>query len=146
MTETKNLDQSEKPAQFEIRHLYIKDLSFESPYSPEIFMQKWEPVATIDLQHMHTKLNESDYEVCVFMTITVKIQEKEAYIAEVKQAGIFSVRNFKEENLKHFLNVYCPEMLFPYLREAISNMVVKAGFAPLYIAPVNFEAIFRKNN
>ena len=135
--------ESDKP-QFEMQHVYVKDISFESPYAPEIFQQKWEPKVSIDLNQEHKVLSSEAHEVALMMTVTVKLGDKEAYIAEVKQAGIFTVRNFRDDQLDHFLQVFCPDLLYPYLRESISNLVIKGGFAPLYIAPVNFEALFRK--
>ena len=143
---TENADkktESDKP-QFELQHVYVKDISFESPYAPEIFQQKWEPKVSIDLNQEHKVLSPEAHEVALMMTVTVKLGEKEAYIAEVKQAGIFTVRNFSKDQLEHFLQVFCPDLLYPYLRESISNLVIKGGFAPLYVAPVNFEALFRK--
>ena len=89
-------------------------------------------------------MSQEAHEVALMMTVTVKLGDKEAYIAEVKQAGIFTVRNFSNDQLDHFLQVFCPDLLYPYLRESISNLVIKGGFAPLYVAPVNFEALFRK--
>ncbi|NRA46415.1 MAG: protein-export chaperone SecB [Oligoflexales bacterium] len=135
--------ESDKP-QFEMQHVYVKDISFESPYAPEIFQQKWEPKVSIDLNQEHKILSQEAHEVALMMTVTVKLGDKEAYIAEVKQAGIFTVRNFSNDQLDHFLQVFCPDLLYPYLRESISNLVIKGGFAPLYVAPVNFEALFRK--
>lgn len=143
---TGNVDkqtESDKP-QFEMQHVYVKDISFESPYAPEIFQQKWEPKVSIDLNQEHKVLSQEAHEVGLMMTVTVKLGDKEAYIAEVKQAGIFTVRNFNQEQLDHFLQVFCPDLIYPYLRESISNLVIKGGFAPLYIAPVNFEALYRK--
>ena len=137
---------SDKAPQFEVLQLYVKDSSFESPSAPEIFTQKWQPKAHLEINHELKTIAKDQYEVNLTLTVNVDLEDKKAYIVEVSQAGIFSVKNFSQEQLNHFLHVYCPEILFPYLRECITNLVVKGGFAPLYIAPVNFEAIFRKKN
>lgn len=135
---------TEQQPQFELKHIYVKDISFESPRSPEIFQKEWEPKVSIDLSTQAQNLSEQAYEVSLMVTVTAKADDKEAYIAEAKQAGIFMVRNFSKDQLDHFLNVYCPNLLYPYIRETLSNLIIKGGFAPLYLAPVNFDALYQQ--
>jgi len=135
---------TEQQPQFELKHIYVKDISFESPHSPEIFQKEWEPKVSIDLSTQAQELSEQAYEVALMVTVTAKAGEKEAYITEAKQAGIFMVKNFSKEQLDHFLNVYCPNLLYPYVRETVSNLIIKGGFAPLYLAPVNFDALYQQ--
>ncbi|MCB9229640.1 MAG: protein-export chaperone SecB [Deltaproteobacteria bacterium] len=130
--------------QFELKHIYIKDLSFESPQSPEIFQKEWNPAISVDLSCESRKFSEEGYEVSLQVTVTAKDNEHDVYIAEAHQAGIFLARNFEKEQLNHFLNVYCPSLLFPYLRESISGLVTRGGFTPIYLAPVNFDLLFQQ--
>jgi preprotein translocase subunit SecB len=131
-------------AEFALQHLYVKDISFEAPKSPEVFSSKWEPETHVELATQSTRVSEKIYEVVLTITVTTKTQDSPAYIVEVEQAGIFMVNNFSAAQLEHFLAVYCPTMLFPYIREVVSGMIVKGGFAPLYLAPFNFEDLFRQ--
>lgn len=131
-------------AQFELQHIYTKDVSFEAPFAPEIFQNTWEPKVSMDLQQECKDLNSESSEVSLMITVTAKVKEKIAFIAEVKQSGIFIIKNFTGEQKKQFLNVFCPNLLYPYVRESISSLVVRGGFAPLYITPVNFEALYQQ--
>jgi preprotein translocase subunit SecB len=130
--------------EFALQHLYVKDISFEAPKSPEIFSTKWEPETHVELATQSRALNEKIYEVSLTITINCKSEGASVYIVEVEQAGIFMVNNFSAAQLEHFLAVYCPTMLFPYSREVISSLIVKGGFAPLYLAPFNFEDLYRQ--
>lgn len=135
------MSQQQPQPQFSIQRLYIKDASFESPQAPQIFLQEWQP--QLDL-HLDTQANEIDpetREVILTVTVTVKVSEKVAFLAEVKQAGIFTVKGFAAEQLPQVLGAFCPNILYPYACEAISNLVAKGGFPPLYLSPVNFEAL-----
>lgn len=142
-------------ANFQLNHVYIKDLSFEVPQGAMIFQKKWQPKVHVDLSTPIEQLSGEVFEVSVFVTVTVQAMEEGqerqadddknknvAYIAEAKQAGIFTAKNHTPEHLEHFLNVYCPNMLFPYLRETVSNMIVKGGFSPIYLAPIDFESLY----
>lgn len=130
-----------KPS-YELQHLYVKDLSFEAPNTPEIFQREWDPKVNIDLSTKTRELAAGVYELVLMTTVTVTVADKNAYIAEVQQAGIFAVQNFSPDQLGHFLAVHCPTLLFPYVREVISSQILRGGFAPLYLAPVNFEALY----
>lgn len=133
-------DQLEK--QFAIQKLYVKDLSFETPNSPNIFTQRWEPKVEFNLESRAQMLQENLYEVVLTVTITVKLGEMTAYLVEAAQAGIFSIQGFVREELEPLLGIYCPNILFPYAREVVSDLSLKGGFMPMLLPPVNFEAIY----
>lgn len=133
-------DQPEK--QFAIQKLYVKDLSFETPNSPNIFTQRWDPQVEFNLSSHVQTLQEHLYEVVLTVTITVKIKEMTAYLIEAAQAGIFSIQGFGREELEPLLGIYCPTILFPYVREVVSDLSLKGGFMPMLLPPVNFEAIY----
>ncbi|MBN2700712.1 MAG: protein-export chaperone SecB [Methylothermaceae bacterium] len=133
-------DQPEK--QFAIQKLYIKDLSFETPNSPNIFTQRWEPQVEFNLSNKAQSLQDNLYEVVLTVTVTVKLEETTAYLVEVAQAGIFNVQGFGEEELEPLLEIYCPNVLFPYAREVVTDLSGKGGFMPMILPPVNFEAIY----
>lgn len=129
---------------FGIQRIYVKDLSFEAPNAPSIFREKWEPKVEIDLQTRSSQLEEGIYEVVLSVTSTVKIEDKIAFLTEVQQAGIFTIRNFADEQLNHLLGSFCPSIIFPYARESITDAVTRGGFPQLYLAPINFDAIYQQ--
>lgn len=136
---------SEKTApqqRFEIQRLYIKDLSLESPMTPHVFREQLQPETNIDLNVTSTPLEESHYEVVLRATITMKKEEKSIFILEVKYAGIFHIAGFQAEQMEHMLRAYCPNILFPYVREVVSHMTTQATFPPVHLSPINFDAIF----
>jgi preprotein translocase subunit SecB len=128
--------------EFGIQNIYVKDISFETPNSPQIFMEKWEPKMEYEISTSIKNLEEKVFEVVLNITVTVKAEEKTAFLVEVHQAGIFVVSGFAEDQLKYMLNTYCPTILYPYAREMISNLVTRGGFQPLLLAPINFEALY----
>ncbi|MDR2878119.1 MAG: protein-export chaperone SecB [Chromatiales bacterium] len=131
---------------FAIRRIYTKDVSFESPNAPAIFgEEKWNPEVSMSLHNQVAALGGDIYEVVIAITITAKLGERNAYLVEVQQAGEFQAVGFPEDELRELLGVYCPGILYPYLREAISNLVAKGGFPPLMLAPVNFEALYQQH-
>ena len=109
--------------QFALQRIYVKDLSFESPNSPLIFQEQWKPQVNLDLNTSHNKISDNQYEVVVSLTITAKLGDKVAYIVEVQQAGVFLVHGIEEPQLGQMLGAYCPNILFPYARETIDNLV-----------------------
>lgn len=130
---------------FGIHKIYTKDISFESPNTLEMFqMEAWNPQVHLDL-HTKTEAAEQDmHEVVLTLTATAKTENgKIAFLAEVKQAGLFYLTGFQKEELKHMLGSFCPSILFPYGREAISNLVSRGGFPPLYLAPINFDMLYQ---
>lgn len=128
--------------QFAIQRIYTKDISFETPNSPEIFTEKWEPQVNVDLHSSGTRLGEGLYEVTLSLTVTAKLADKTAYLAEVKQAGVFTLNGFAEQELGAMLHSFCPNILFPYAREVISDLVSKGSFPQLLLAPINFDALY----
>ena len=139
MTDTTN--EQEAP-QFAIEKLYIKDLSLEVPNAPAIFLENESPEISLQLQTGMQRLSEDAFEVVRTATVTSKIGEKTVFLVEVGQGGIFRLRNIPEENLEALLSIACPNILFPYAREVVSDAVVRAGFAPVILQPVNFEALY----
>ncbi|GAB6044017.1 protein-export chaperone SecB [Endothiovibrio diazotrophicus] len=136
---------SEQPnagAQFNIQNVYLKDVSFEAPGTPQVFREEWKPELQINLDTRQEKLAEGVFEVVLKVTATVKNSDKAAFLAEVHQAGIFSINGLSEEQLDHTLGVFCPNLLFPYAREVVSGLVTKGGFPQLLLAPVNFDALY----
>ncbi|MFC3023681.1 protein-export chaperone SecB [Vibrio zhugei] len=127
---------------FTIQRIYLKDVSFEAPNSPEVFQHDWNPDVNLDLDTQSRELGESTYEVVLRLTVTVKNAEDTAFLCEVQQAGIFTAEQMEEGQLAHCLGAFCPNILFPYARETISSLVVKGTFPQLNLAPVNFDALF----
>jgi len=127
---------------FGIEKIYVKDLSLEIPNAPQIFIERTAPQVGIELSNASNKLDEGVYEVVTTVTVTSKIEDKTVFLVEVAQAGIFQVRNIPDENLEVILNVTCPNIIFPYLREVVSDIVVRAGFPPVLLNPINFEALY----
>lgn len=129
--------------QFLIQRIYMKDSSFEAPHTPGIFQQEWHPELNLDLSTTHLALNETTYEVVLNLTATVKNQSQIAFLVEVRQAGIFTIQGAQSpQQLEHLLESFCPNILFPYAREAISSEVVRASFPQLVLSPINFDAIY----
>ncbi|ARU55697.1 MAG: protein-export chaperone SecB [Pseudomonadales bacterium] len=128
--------------QFALQRIYVKDVSFESPNAPTIFQGEWKPQVNLDLNTSSSKVSDKQYEVVVSLTVTAKVEDKTAFIAEIQQAGIFFIDNIEGANLNQTLGAFCPNLLFPYAREAIDNMVGRGSFPPLMLAPVNFDAIY----
>lgn len=134
---------SSQPAtEFMIQRVYVKDLSFETKNTPAIFQQEWKPELSINLQVDNTKLDKNIYEVVLTVTTTVKNQNETAFLVEVKQAGIFTIAGAEDQQLAHLLGSFCPSLLFPYAREAITSEVVRGSFPQLVLAPINFDAIY----
>jgi preprotein translocase subunit SecB len=127
---------------FGIEKIYVKDISLEAPNTPQVFLSKENPQVSIELQNKAALVDDGVYEVVVTITVTSKIQDKVAFLVEVAQAGIFVIRNVPEENVSPILGVACPNILFPYAREAVSSMVTRAGFPPVQLNPINFEALY----
>lgn len=133
---------TESNSSFSTQRLYIKDLSFEIPNAPAIFQKEWQPTLQLDVNSTSQTLEPHTYEVVLCLTATVKTGDEIAFLIEVKQAGIFAIQGLPEAELAHVLGGFCPQMLFPYAREVISNEVVRGSFPPLVLAPINFEALY----
>lgn len=130
--------------QFTIEKLYIKDISLESPNTPELFMEQEAPQIELKLFNQGRQAGEGLYEVKLTVTLTAKMGERTAYLVEVAQAGLFRILNVNEETLGMIMQISCPNILFPYAREAVSEMVGRAGYQPIYLAPVNFEMLYQQ--
>lgn len=129
--------------QFSIQKVYVKDVSFETPNSPAIFSEsKWEPDVSVQLNSGAAQLENEMHEVVLSVTITAKVGDKVAYLIEVQQAGIFQVQGFEEGQLGHLLGAFCPNILFPYVRQEISDIVARGGFPQMLLQPVNFDALY----
>jgi preprotein translocase subunit SecB len=126
----------------DIQRTYVKNLSFESPSSPDIFKQQFAPEIKIDLDVTNKALGDDLFEVVLSVTASAAKENAVVFLAEVEQAGIFQIKGFAEDQLDHILSAFCPTILFPYAREVISDMVVRGSFPQLNLAPVNFEAIY----
>ncbi|MBT3308305.1 MAG: protein-export chaperone SecB [Gammaproteobacteria bacterium] len=138
--------QNEAPqTTFDIQKIYLKDVSFESPNAPAVFQIQWAPDTNLQVGAKNTKLADDVYEVVLNLTATVKVEEQTAFLIEVQQAGIFTLAGFEEGAMGHLLGAYCPNVLFPYAREAISDLTTKGGFPPLLLAPINFDALYAQN-
>ena len=135
-------NQQAQDAQFMIQRIYVKDLSFETSNTPAVFQQKWEPELSLDLNTEHNKIDENVYDVALTVTATVKNQGETAFLCEVKQAGIFTIQGAAQEQLDHLLGSFCPNILFPYAREAITAEVIRGSFPQLVLAPINFDALY----
>ena len=131
--------------QFSIQKIYTKDMSFETPNSPKIFTEKWEPAVEFNLGTNVLTIEASLYEVAITVTITVKSGSTTAYLVEIIQAGIFSLAGFTDQEMGPMVGSFCPNILFPYAREAVSDLVAKGGFPQLLLAPVNFDALYAQH-
>lgn len=130
-------------AQFNIQRIYTKDISFETPNSPAIFTKEWKPEVKLDLDTKTTVIEENLFEVVLSVTVTASIENEVAFLCEVQQAGLFQIGAVPEANRAQLLGAFCPNTLFPYAREAISNLVNRGTFPALNLAPVNFDAVFQ---
>jgi len=133
---------SDNPPSFQIEKVYVKDLSLEVPGAPQVFMQADSPRLEVQLASAGAQFAEDLFEVTVTVTVTARAGDKTIFLAEAKQAGIFSLRGIPKEQIEPLLGVTCPNILYPYAREAISDLVTRSGFPPVLLAPVNFEALY----
>jgi len=138
-------NREEAHTQFAIQKIYVKDISFEAPNSPQVFLEKWEPDVSLQLSNSGTVLNGNIHEVVLTITVTAKVKDKTAYLVEVHQAGIFDIAGYDPAQLAVVIGSYCPHVLFPYAREAISDLVARGGFPQLLLAPLNFDALYRQH-
>ena len=128
---------------FSIEKVYVKDLSLEIPNAPQVFLERETPQVDIQLHHNSTSVEEGVYETVLTVTVTAKANEKTMFLVEAAQAGIFVIRNVPAAELEAVLAIACPNILFPYVREVVSDTVTRAGFPPVVLSPVNFEAIYQ---
>lgn len=128
---------------FSIEKLYVKDISLEIPNAPQIFLEREAPQVDIQLHHQSSKVDEGVYQTVLTVTFTAKVKEKTLFLVEAGQAGIFTIRNIPDADMEPILGIACPNILYPYVREVVSDIVVRAGFPPVLLTPVNFEALFQ---
>lgn len=145
MAEVKTGDNQAPARQFQIQRVYLKDVSVETPNTPAIFREQWQPEVNVQLGNAVQVLADGVHEVVTTVTVTAKIGEKTAYLVEVHQAGIFTISGFDQREFGAMVGSFCPNILFPFAREAISDLVTKAGFPQLLLAPVNFDAIYAQH-
>lgn len=137
-TETGNTN----PQQFLIQRIYVKDVSFESPNTPAVYAEEWKPETNLQMNTQANPLGNDYYEVVLQLTVTVKSNDKTAFLVEVAQAGVFEIAGYTKEEMNHLLAAYCPSVLFPYAREAIASLVSKGSFPEMHLSPINFDALY----
>lgn len=130
---------------FLIQKIYVKDISFETPNSPHVFREKWEPDVSMQMGNTVTVLSPDVQEVIMAVTVTAKVKDKVAFLVEVHQAGIFTIEGFTAEEVGQVVGSFCPNILFPYAREVVSDLVIRGGFPQLLLAPVNFDALYAQH-
>lgn len=135
-------EQASNEPQFSLQRIYVRDLSFEAPKSPEIFRKEWAPNVALDLNTKQKALEGDFHEVVLTLSVTVKTGEETAFIAEVQQAGIFLIKGLDAASMSHTLGAFCPNILFPYAREALDSLVTRGSFPALMLSPVNFDALY----
>lgn len=139
-------DQATNQQQFAIQKIYLKDASLESPNAPVIFQEgQWQPEVNVQINTEAKATTDNQHEVILTITVTAKQSGKTAFLVEVKQAGLFLLTGFPKEQMGGMIGAYCPEVLFPFAREAISELVAKGGFPQLLLAPVNFNALYMQH-
>jgi preprotein translocase subunit SecB len=139
--ETLMADDNQTPV-FQIQRIYLKDLSLEQPNSPQILLEQQQPQVEINLGLAAEPISEGVYEVCVTGTVTTKVADKTLFLIEAKQAGIFELRNIPQDQLQAIIGIACPQIIYPYLRAIVSDVCTRAGFPPVLLAEVNFQAMY----
>ncbi len=142
MAEKEEKLQAPADAQFSIQKVYVKDISFETPNSPEVFKMEWKPGVDMHMTNEATPMGDNLYDVVLSITITVKIEDKTAYLIEINQGGVFFINNIPAEVIDRMLSTVCANILFPFAREAVSDIVTRGGFPQLLLSPVNFDALY----
>ena len=137
-------DAQQQQPTFGIEKIYVKDLSLEVPGGPQSFMRQEQPQLEVQITQQSQRVNDVLFEVTLVVTVTAKSGDQTLFLVEASQAGVFQVRNVSETDLAPVLGIVCPNVLFPYVRETISDLITRAGFPPVLLAPVNFEAIFQQ--
>lgn len=139
------MSQQPNPSQpvFSVEKLFVKDLSIEVPNAPRIYLERDTPQVEIQMNNVANPIDDGFYEVLLTVTVTAKFGEKSVFLVEATQGGVFQIRNVPQQEMDVVLGVTCTNILYPYVREVVSDAVVRAGFPPVVLAPVNFEAIFQ---
>src|SRR4051812_40419215 len=134
--------QQENPPVFQIQRVYLKEASLEQPNSPAILLEQEQPAVEIQLGVEAQNVSEGVWEVCVTSTVTTKLKDKVVFLVEVKQAGIFEIRNMPQDQMNPILGIACPQIVFPYLRANVADITTRAGFPPVHMAELNFQAMY----
>jgi len=135
---------SEQQPSFSIEKIYVKDLSIELPNAPQCFLEREQPQVEVQLRSAGGAVGEGVFDVALTVTVTAKVGDKTQFLVEAAQAGIFQIRNVPDSDLAPIIAIACPNILFPYARETVSDCVSRAGFPPVILAPVNFEALYQQ--
>jgi len=136
-------DQSASAKQIAIQKIYVKDFSFESPHTPEVFTKSdWSPKTNLNLRSSHKPGSDNNHEVVLTVTIEAKEDEQVFFLVELQQAGLFHIAGYGEDEFKAIVGSYCPNILFPYARESVANIVSKGGFPEFLLQPINFDALY----
>jgi preprotein translocase subunit SecB len=130
---------------FEIQRIYVKDLSFEAPNTPHTFVEDWKPEVQLNLETKSNRIQDDVHEVILSITASVSTSKKPAFVVEIQTAGVFLMSNIPNDQIRPMLGSFCPNILFPYAREVISDVVVRGGFPQLILAPVNFDALYAQH-
>ncbi len=138
-------DDTQSPV-FQIQRIYLKDLSLEQPHSPQILLEQGQPQVDINLGLGAEPIADGVYEVTVTATVTTKVNDKVLFLVEAKQGGIFEIRNIPEDQLKPIVGIACPGIIYPYLRAIVSDVCTRAGFPPVLLAEVNFQAMYESQH
>lgn len=138
-----NNDQKTNEPHFSMQKIYLKKKVFESPNSASVFGTDWKPVTTLDLNITHNVIDDDRYEVTLTVEITAKNEEIAAFSLTIDQSAMFIIKGFPEDRLEEALNSACPSIMFPYLRETVDHTLLKAGYPPLMLAPINFDAMYK---
>ena len=129
---------------FQIQRMYLKDLSLEQPNAPQILLEQQQPQVDINLTLSAENVTDGIYEVCVTATVNTKVGDKTLFLVEAKQAGIFEIRNLPEDQMGAILGIACPQIVYPYLRGNVADIIQRGGFPPVHLAEINFQAMYEQ--
>lgn len=135
-------DSENSGPQFSVEKIYVKDVSFEAPNAPQVFNEQAQPQLQMNLNQRVQRLNDNAFEVVLGVTLTCTVNDKTAYLAEVQQAGVFGLSGFDDNTLDAMLGTHCPNVLYPYVRQSIGDLIQAGGFPPFLLQPINFEALY----
>ena len=139
-------DQSTIEKQIAIQKIYVKDFSFESPHTPDVFTRKdWSPKTNLNLRSSHNEVDGSVHEVVLTITVEAKEEDKTIFLVELHQAGLFDIAGYEKEEFSAIIGSFCPNMLFPYAREAIATAIQKGGFPEFVLQPINFDTLYMQS-
>ncbi len=128
-----------------LQNIYVKDASFEAPTGPNIQVTEWNPQFNLNMNTTASMMAESVHEVVLTITLEAKVADKVAYLVEVKQGGLFLIRGYAEDDTRRVVGAFCPGVLFPYARQAVSDLILRGGFPPFLLPPVNFDGLFQQS-